>query len=249
MQETPNQNFEITFNLKNFNGPLDLLVTLIKEKNVDIFDIDLSELASQYLKIIENLNKIDFDIASEYLVMAANLIHLKARIILQNPQEEEEVKKEKVRLLSQIAEYQKFKEISVTLRSQEQLRKQLFQKAPSDLTSFVKKIDESVLDGHSSSTRLTIILRKMFERTYAEALKNISLQTKNISPEEMKKVILNLFKDKDILSFEEVFSVPSMGHFVISLLALLDLSRQQKVVIEANNESEIITISKGIKYE
>ncbi|QJR44030.1 segregation/condensation protein A [Mycoplasma miroungirhinis] len=249
MEDISNKNNEIIFNLKNFNGPLDLLVTLIKEKNVDIFDINLSELATQYLQIIENMNKIDIDIASEYLVMAANLIHLKARIILQSPQEEEEIKKEKIRLLSQIAEYQKFKEISLTLREQEQERKQLFQKSPSDLTSFVKEIDESVLDGHSSSTRLTIILRKMFERTYAEALKNISLQTQNISPEEMKKVILDLFKTKDILTFNEIFTVPTMGHFVISLLALLDLSRQQKVVIEANNESEIIKISKGIKYE
>ncbi|QJG66986.1 segregation/condensation protein A [Mycoplasma phocoenae] len=247
-QETSLYSENLVFNIGDFNGPLDLLVSLIKNKDTNIFDIDLNELATQYLQIIQNLSDSDFDTASEYLVMAANLIHLKARMILKDPEEEEQVKEEKKRLLQQIAEYQSFKKISQTLREQEIARKQLFQKQPSDLTDFVRPIDDSVLDGHSSPTRLTIILRRMFERTYAESLKQISLKTQNVSPEEQKQRIINLLKTKDELTFEDIFTVPSTGHFVISLIALLDLSRQQQVVIEQNDDIEIINVRKGKEY-
>lgn len=83
------------FKLKNFDGPLDLLVSLIKEKNISIFDVDLSELANQYLEIIHSLQSYEVDIASEYLVMAAHLLQLKARMVLQDPEVEEEIKQEK----------------------------------------------------------------------------------------------------------------------------------------------------------
>ncbi|MBN0919256.1 segregation/condensation protein A [[Mycoplasma] gypis] len=234
--------------LSSFSGPLDLLVTLIKDKNIDIWEVDLAQIANQYLKIIENLQENDFDTASEYLVMAATLINLKAKMILQDPETQEEVSKEKIRLLAQIAEYQKFKEIAVTLKDNEQQRKEMFNKIPSNLQSFVKKTDENVVDGHSSVNRLSIILKKMFERTYAEQLKNISLSTKQVSPEEQKQRILELIKDRTKLSFEDIFTVPTYGHFVISLIALLDLARQQILVINHNENTEIIEVVKGEMY-
>ena len=84
------------FTLSNFDGPLDLLVSLVKEKNINILDIDIAELANQYLEIIKHLQDNDFDIASEYLVMAATLLQLKARMVLQDPEVEEEIKQEKI---------------------------------------------------------------------------------------------------------------------------------------------------------
>ena len=86
---------DINFSLNNFNGPLDLLLELIKKKNVDIFEVDLVEVATQYLKIIEDLQEKDIDIASEYLVMASELLYIKARLILALPEEEEEVQEDK----------------------------------------------------------------------------------------------------------------------------------------------------------
>ncbi|WP_438341719.1 segregation/condensation protein A [Mycoplasma sp. 3341] len=249
----PNESLEPSYldiKLSSFAGPLDLLVTLIRDKNIDIWEIDLNEIADQYLAIIHNLNENDFDTASEYLVMAATLINLKAKMILQDPEEQEEANKEKIRLLSQIAEYERFKDLSVVLKQHEEQRKDLYNKTISDLRPFVRKGDPNELAGHSSGSRLALVLRKMFERTYAETLKNISLSTKAVSPEEQKQRILQLFETKntDTLNFEYVFSVPTYGHFVISLIALLDLARQQVVVISENEELEIVAIKKGEKY-
>ena len=238
----------ISFKLDNFDGPLDLLVALVKEKNIDIFDVDLIELTNQYLEIIKNLKPNDFDMASEYLVMAATLIHLKARMILQDPEVEEEVRKEKKRLLEQIAEHQKFKEIGITLREKEYDRQNLYEKEPEDLSEFIRETDDSVLDGHANSSRLIAVLRKMFERTYAEIIRNVTITTVAVSPEEMKKRIIKLFSERDEVSFEEIFSVPSAGHFVITLLAVLDLARQQIIKMEQDEIDGLIKFSRGSEY-
>ena len=228
--------------------PLDLLLALWKEKNIDIFDVDLIELTNQYLEIIKNLKPNDFDMASEYLVMAATLIHLKARMILQDPEVEEEVRKEKKRLLEQIAEHQKFKEIGITLREKEYDRQNLYEKEPEDLSDFIRETDDSVLDGHANSSRLIAVLRKMFERTYAEIIRNVTITTVAVSPEEMKKRIIKLFNERDEVSFEEIFSVPSAGHFVITLLAVLDLARQQIIKMEQDEIDGLIKFSRGSEY-
>ena len=238
----------ISFKLDNFDGPLDLLLALVKEKNIDIFDVDLIELTNQYLEIIKNLKPNDFDMASEYLVMAATLIHLKARMILQDPEVEEEVRKEKKRLLEQIAEHQKFKEIGITLREKEYDRQNLYEKEPEDLSDFIRETDESVLYGHANSSRLISVLRKMFDRTYAEIIRNVTITTVAVSPEEMKKRIIKLFSERDEVSFEEIFSVPSAGHFVITLLAVLDLARQQIIKMEQDEIDGLIKFSRGIEY-
>jgi scpA/B protein len=238
----------ISFKLDNFDGPLDLLLALVKEKNIDIFDVDLIELTNQYLEIIKNLKPNDFDMASEYLVMAATLIHLKARMILQDPEVEEEVRKEKKRLLEQIAEHQKFKEIGITLREKEYDRQNLYEKEPEDLSEFIRETDDSVLDGHANSSRLIAVLRKMFERTYAEIIRNVTITTVAVSPEEMKKRIIKLFSERDEVSFEEIFSVPSTGHFVITLLAVLDLARQQIIKMEQDEIDGLIKFSRGSEY-
>lgn len=238
----------ISFKLDNFDGPLDLLLALVKEKNIDIFDVDLIELTNQYLEIIKNLKPNDFDMASEYLVMAATLIHLKARMILQDPEVEEEVRKEKKRLLEQIAEHQKFKEIGITLREKEYDRQNLYEKEPEDLSDFIRETDDSVLDGHANSSRLIAVLRKMFERTYAEIIRNVTITTVAVSPEEMKKRIIKLFSERDEVSFEEIFFVPSAGHFVITLLAVLDLARQQIIKMEQDEIDGLIKFSRGSEY-
>ena len=103
---------DMNFFLGDFNGPLDLLLELIKKKNVDIFEIDLVQLATQYLKIIEDLKAKDIDIASEYLVMASELLYIKARLILADPEIAKEVEEDKMRILRLLAEYQEFKNIS-----------------------------------------------------------------------------------------------------------------------------------------
>ncbi len=241
---------DINFSLGNFNGPLDLLLELIKKKNVDIFEVDLVELATQYLKIIEDLQAKDIDVASEYLVMASELIYIKARLILADPEEVKEVEEDRIRILKLIAEYQEFKKISQDLKLQEAKRKEVFIKKPSNTEDFLKEIDDAALDGYGTTSKLIKTLRKMFERNYAEKLRKIKLETFNLSPSERREQIREII-DKlhsDIIPFEKIFSVPSLNHFVITLIAVLDMTRREELVLEQDKQFDEIIIRKGVHY-
>ena len=238
------------FRLGDFSGPLDLLLELIKKKNVDIFDVNMVELATQYLQIIEDLQAKDIDIASEYLVMASELLYIKARLILADPAVAEEVQEDKRRILQLLAQYQDFKNISQELRQKELLRNQIYIKSPSDLTKFVRPIDPAALDGFGSPTKLITTLRKMFERTFADKLRKIKLETFNLSPAERRLEIRAIIDQltTDFIPFEKLFSVPSINHFVITLISILDMARREELVLEQHHQFDEITIRKGVLY-
>lgn len=241
---------DINFSLGNFNGPLDLLLELIKKKNVDIFEVDLVELATQYLKIIEDLQAKDIDIASEYLVMASELLYIKARLILANPEEVKEVEEDKMRILRLIAEYQEFKKISKDLKIQEAKRREVYIKEPSNTEKFLLEIDDAALDGYGTTSKLIKTLRKMFERNFAEKLRKIKLETFNLSPSERREQIREIIDklNSNIIPFEKLFSVPSLNHFVITLIAVLDMTRREELVLEQNKQFDEIIIKKGVNY-
>ncbi len=237
------------FSLEKFNGPLDLLLMLVKKKNISIFEVDLVDLATQYLAIISEVTKRNVDIASEYLVMAADLIYIKSKLILADPEAELEVQEDKLRLLRLLNEYEEFKNLSIKLREQELKRKEIFIKKISDTEQYIKEIDESILDGYGTSIKLITILRKMFERTQASKLRKIKFETFNLSPSERKKQIRKLIDaNENNITFELLFSVETLNHFVVTLIAVLDMSRKEELVLEQIEQFEEIKISKGEMY-
>lgn len=236
---------ELELQIENFEGPLDLLLSLVKEKQMDIFEIDLAELAESYLKLINTLKDTNLDLASEYLVMAATLIQLKAKMLLEDPNTMKQVEAEKADLLKQLSEYQQFKKISRELREKEHKRKSIFIKDTSSYDEFQYEVDESKLDGKSDAIKLIMAMRKMFERTNAMKLRETTIEKFNLSPADRRLELLQLFKEKEDISFEDVFSVPSMNHFVVTMLTLLDMSRKQEVILHQDEQFGIITIRKG----
>ncbi|SJZ44711.1 segregation/condensation protein A [Mycoplasmopsis verecunda] len=242
---------EYTFQLQDFDGPLDLLLSLIKDKKIDIFDINLVELADQYLKIINQLKESEIDIAGDYLVMAATLLKIKASLVLQEPNEEEpaEVVEEKKKLIQQLVEYQQFKEIKEALKTFESDREDIFIKAPSNVDDFIVDTNDTRLDGHSNPVKLIAVLRKMFERVYAQQLRSTKLETFNLSPSDQFPFIKKLLKEHEVLTFEMVFTQPSIKHFVVTLLAVLVLAKQQILIIEQDEEFGDIRIKRGELYD
>ena len=235
--------------LENFDGPLDLLLALVQEKNVDIMDVDVAELATAYLKIIQNLQEHEIDIAGDYLVMAATLLALKTKMLLFTPEEKPEIEEDKREILRRLYEYQQFKEVSKQLREQEAIRKEIFSKEASNLNEFILDQDPSALDGGSSPLQLITVLRKMFERTYALALRRTKLETFNLTPKDQIPFILNLFDSCDRVTFEMIFTQPSINHFVITFLAVLDLVRRQIIKMHQDEQFGTITFERGPEYE
>lgn len=240
-------NFDIK--LDDFDGPLDLLLSLVQDKKISVFEINMAELATQYLQIINNLKDSDINIASEYLVMAATLIQLKSKLLLNSPEEKEEVEIEKSNLLQQILEYKQFKEVSKTLKEKEELRDDIFIKEMSNLDQFILEKDNSKLDGSSNPVKLIMILRKMFERRFAQKLALAKLDTFKLTPKDQEGYIKNIFDNYENVTFDQIFNLPSLNHFVITLLALLDMARRQIIIIEQDEQFAELRFKRGPEYE
>ena len=120
--------------LKQFDGPLDLLLTLISRAKVDICDIFVSEITEQYLQSMENVDELDMDSASEFLQMAATLVEIKSRALLPKPPEPEDPEAEtpEQALIRQLTEYKAFKEASEDLKKLEEEAKRLLSKLPEE---------------------------------------------------------------------------------------------------------------------
>ena len=128
--------YKITIN--DFEGPLDLLLHLVKEMKMDIYEIDTSVIIEEYLKYIENMQDLNIDIASEFLVMAAELIHLKSKMLLNIKEETEETDEYSIvseeDLKNKIIEYEKFKNMSEIFKSLEETRNEVYTKVPENLS-------------------------------------------------------------------------------------------------------------------
>ncbi len=232
--------------IDNYNGPLDLLLSLIKDKKINIFDINLVEVANEYVKIIELLliNN-DIDLISEYLVMAATLINLKAKILLKSPQEKKLVEKTKKSLLMHLSIYQKFKNIAEQLRVFELNKMFLHTKKRSNLKAFLLPIDETKLDGKGNPIHLIIIIRKMFERVYATKLKQTTIQNFNLSSVERRQELLAILNENNNPLWEKIFKVPSINHFNLTWITLLDMASKQELTLSQNTLFGQIKIRKG----
>ena len=118
--------------LPQFDGPLDLLLHLIKEQNIDICELNIEVITKQYLEYIHKMEEMNLDIASSYLVMAAELIEIKSRILLPgNKENEEEIEDPKEELINRLIEYKRYKELTEEFKQLEEQRNEIFTKLPS----------------------------------------------------------------------------------------------------------------------
>lgn len=224
------------FNLQNYSGPLDLLLELVKDKKISILDINVLELANQYLKIINEIKNTNLDIAAEYLNYATIFIYMKAKYLSNKPEDIEIVTQEKQKLINDLIEYKQFKEIKNALSTFQKSRQEIYIKKPSNVDEFIIECDSSRLDGHSSITTLISTLRKMFERVFAQELRKANFSTVKINSADQIKFIKNVFGQRSEVKFEEIFTQPSLTHFVITLIALLDLARQQFLTLKQDSQ-------------
>ena len=253
MQNLRNLNIEKTEELKilhleNYDGPLDLLLDLVKDKKVDVFEVNLVELANAYLDVMLEMMELDLDLASEYLVMAAQLINLKAKLILADPEQQIQAEQEPGGLLARLAEYQQFKNASVELRKMEQEGQYYLSKIPSDIKDFQREMDETILTGSSTPVKLITTLRHMFERSYAQQMRQTKIEAFNLSPAERRVELLEIMANTPNLSFEDFFSVKTMNHFVVTMLTTLDMARKQELILEQKEQFGNIRIMKGESY-
>ena len=191
----------------DFEGPLDLLLHLIKKSKMEIFDVEISEITKEYLNFINEMNEMNLDIASEYLVMAAELIEIKSRKLLPNSDEDEDSENEEENpeeeLKRRLMEYKKYKESTQEFRSLEEKRFAYFTKAPESLQKYSKEKLEN--DGSVGINDLLEAFQKLLERQEYNKPVNTKIARKELSVKERIVKIRDILKEKKKIEFTSLF--------------------------------------------
>jgi len=233
--------------INEFEGPMDLLLHLIKKSDIDICDISVEEITKQYLDYINEMEKLDLDIASEYLIMAAELIEIKSSILLpkQTIDEDEYEEDPREKLIKRLIEYKQYKEMMPEFKQMEIDRKQMYSKDPSDLSNF-KTIDENIDLGDIGLNDLMEAFNKFLERKKLEHPLNTKITKKEYSVGERSSEIKNILKKKKKVEFEELFEEVNKDYVVVTFLSILVLAKKQELKItQDNNFSKIILSLRG----
>lgn len=204
-----------------FEGPLDLLLYLIKKNHIDIFDIPVSLVVEQYLQYLEMMEILDINLASEYLVMAATLISIKSKMLLPQEESEEEPQEDpREDLVRKILEYQRFKEAAVYLRDKERERLRYVSRPPSQ-TKEEPYIEASIFD---LITAFKAALKEVPKDIFFEIIKD------EFTIDEKIHDILHLLLKKERVSLYELFQTSrSKLEIIVIFLAILELIRLREV--------------------
>jgi len=227
-----------------FEGPLDLLLYLIKKQEVDIYEVNLTQLATQFIEYIDTMRMLDLDIAGEFLVMAATLMYIKSRELLPAHQQieaegEEPGEDPRWELIRQLVEYKKFKDAAAQLQALEQQQESIFPRRPGkpefDATPVVPRPDVSIFD-------LLAAVNAVLQRFNRQADEREIFEDRWTVSEKIEQV-MSLITQRPVLRFSELFeSASSRSEVVCTFLALLELIRLKQLVCsqpEAFGEIEI----------
>lgn len=214
--------------LDNFQGPMDLLLHLIKKKEMDILDIKLEVIIDEYLNYINSLEKMNLTIASSYLVMASELLEIKSRMLLPHEEEDEEVEELKSNLINRLVEYEKYKELVPTLRELEQERKEFMTKSPSNILEYKEDFNYQ-----SDLTINTLIeaYKNFLVRIEEEKPISTKVTKKEISIESQILRIKEKFKYEKRVKFEDLFQEKTKPYIVATFLAILEMTRFGEIKI------------------
>lgn len=213
----------IRFKLPVFEGPLDLLLHLIKTNKIDIYDIPILQITHQYLEYLELMKELNLEIAGEFLVMAATLIHIKSRTLLPPVEEDVDETPEDPRaeLVQRLLEYQKFRDVSGRLRKREEIWKNVFHRQISEMDELGPDpgpvlFEVSVFDLISAFK--TLLIRA------PEEVIEITRETLTVS--DRIHVIMERLETEDGIRFLELFEDGyTMVSLIVTFLALLELNR------------------------
>jgi segregation and condensation protein A len=218
---------EYKVKLEVFEGPLDLLLYLIKKDEVDVYDISIERIAQQYLAFMEAFKTLDLEVAGEFVVMAANLMYLKSRSLLpahvQPPEEEAEEDDPRWDLIRQLVEYKKFKEAAARLGEREAIQNSLFGRAGESEPPPERPLGEvSVFDLINA---FNAVLKRLNKQ---EDLREIFEE--NFTVSDKIDFIMKMTGSGVPLRFSELFaSAASRTEIVVTFLALLELIRLKQL--------------------
>lgn len=229
---------KITFKLETFEGPLDLLLHLIDQAEVDIYDIPIKEITDQYLDYLSTMQELELEVTSEFLVMAATLLSIKSKMLLPKPpvielewegMEEEEGEDPRAELVRKLIEYRKYKEIAEHLKDRELERSLIYTREPEDLTAFIPKVEVNPVEGLHVADLVWAFqkaLRKMAERNRVAKIRRDEISVKD----RITEIVSILGNRGGKVLFSKLLETGySREDIVVTFLALLELMKMKKI--------------------
>ena len=225
--------------LEIFEGPLDLLLHLIKKNEVSITDIPIALITEQYLATMELMQTLDLDLAGEFLVMAATLIHIKSRLLLpagEEEAEEEEGVDPRAELVRRLLDYQRYKEAAAELEQREVLTRDVFVRASAPTEEAGPREFREV-----SVFELLGALKRVIDRLPKDVVHEVTLE--KVSVREKMTLLLDKLRDQSRVVFESLFAgVKSRIEIVVTFLAMLELVKVRAIRIYQDDMAGPIVI-------
>ncbi|MBI4853252.1 MAG: segregation/condensation protein A [Acidobacteria bacterium] len=229
--------------LEVFEGPLDLLLYLIKKDEIDIYDIPIAYITEEYLKYVRAMQELDIDLAGEFLVMAATLIHIKSKMLLPisstQASELEDVADPRQELVNRLLEHKKFKAAAETLWSRAEIEQAVFTRAPIDSDKDNPEIAATIFD-------LVSMFKKILERRKEEI--QVEIANDKLTLAQKIKEIKGLLSLKEQISVSELFNnAKSRTEIVIIFLAVLELTKESIIgLVQTETFGELIATRRDI---
>ena len=229
--------------INDFEGPLDLLLHLVKSSKMDIYEINTSYIIEEYLKYINAMQDLNIDVASEYLVMAAELIHLKSKMLI-NLEDEETTDEDEYSISSEdelkekLIQYEKYKNSTDSFRKLEENRKEYLTRSPENIMEYAK--DQSF----SMELSLDDLINAFLE--YKKRLENekpieTKITRKELSVKERIRYIRDILKTKKKVEFTELFESFNKEYVVVTFLSILNMSKNNEIKLsQKDNFSPIL---------
>lgn len=229
---------EVTFHLEVFEGPLDLLLHLLSKNKVEIQDIPIAEILEQYLEYIRRMQEFDLEVASEFITMAAQLMYIKSKMLLPVYAEEQQ-EDPRAGLVEALLEYQRIREAGSALSLRGQIGSDLFVKGQEPLEKCKADVQYSY-DSAVLVRALENILGRAQRRMPppVEAFRGI-VGHETVPVDDKIRDVVRQFVHREKLSFRELaFSARSRSELVAIFLAVLELSRTHKIMIEETEDED-----------
>ena len=226
----------VEFKINEFEGPLDLLLHLIKESKMDIMNIEIESITKQYMDYLEEQEKMNLEIASEYLILASELLEIKSKLLLPSTksiEDDEEEVDPREELVNRLLEYQAYKEITKVLQEKESLRREIYTKAPENIKNYVDEVKEIKAD--VSLDDLVEAFKKYLKRKEETKPLKTKVAINEITVSSRRHDIKRVLREKKKVSFFELFPVVSKEYVVATFLAILEMAKSKELIITQND--------------
>lgn len=234
-----------TFYINDFEGPLDVLLHLVKQAKMDIYEINLFTLIKEYLDFIKEMQDLNIDVASEYLSMASELVHLKSKMLVNKQDDSEEETDDEFSIKSEedlrkkLLEYENIKNITGTFKNLESKRSEIYTRFPESLKEYYEpsEVPKGLYDANTLYKTFLEVEKKL------KLLKPLdtTITKKEISVEQRTQEIKNILKVRGKVDFYSLFTINTKEHIVITFLTILTMSKNKELKIsQEDNFSPII---------